>query len=152
MSCFQLSKCLCEEINQLNAIFWCCSTREKNIIHYCSWKHLCLLPKEYKGGLDFRDISIFSQTMLAKQSWQLLLGPNILLSQVLRGKYFKTDNLLNVGLGSTHLMHGEASCGGDSCLSTAITGELGTTSILKFLVILEFQDRVVKFLGQCLVP
>lgn len=41
-------------------------------------------------------------------------------------------------------MHGEASCGGDSCLSTAITGELGTTSILKFLVILEFQDRVVK--------
>lgn len=37
--------------------------------------------------------------MLAKQSWQILRQLNSLLPKMLQGKYFKTENFLNVDLG-----------------------------------------------------
>lgn len=37
--------------------------------------------------------------MLAKQSWQILRQLNSLLPKMFQGKYFKTENFLNVGLG-----------------------------------------------------
>lgn len=49
------------------------------------WTALCL-PKGW-GGLGFRDLTCFNQALLAKQAWQILSSPNLLLSRVLLGKY-----------------------------------------------------------------
>lgn len=62
-------------------------------IHGCSWSQMCSRKKD--GGLGFRDLHIFNQAMLAKQSWRIIRRPNKILAKVLRGKYFKIGNFLN---------------------------------------------------------
>lgn len=47
----------------------------------------------------FQDLTIFNQATLAKQSWRIIHYPESLLAKVLRGRYFKIDNFLKVGLG-----------------------------------------------------
>ncbi|KAL3519842.1 hypothetical protein ACH5RR_017991 [Cinchona calisaya] len=39
--------------------------------------------------MGFKDIQIFNSTILAKQIWRLLTRPNLLVSKVLRAKYYK---------------------------------------------------------------
>lgn len=51
------------------------------------------------GGLGFRDIKNFDRTMLAKQLWRIVKHPDLIVSQVLRNKYFKNVNLLKAKFG-----------------------------------------------------
>ncbi|XP_071939813.1 uncharacterized protein [Coffea arabica] len=41
------------------------------------------------GGLGFRDLQQFNTAMLAKQLWRILTRPNLLVSRIVRGKYFR---------------------------------------------------------------
>lgn len=51
------------------------------------------MPK-YAGGLGFRDIDTFNDTLLAKIGWRLLKEPQSLLAQVLLGKYSRNQSFL----------------------------------------------------------
>ncbi|XP_022145148.1 uncharacterized protein LOC111014662 [Momordica charantia] len=98
MSCFRFPMNLCKEINSLYARFWWGSNDREKKIHWPSWKRLCVSKEQ--GGLGFKDLCIFNQAMLAKQSWQIIKNPNSLLVRVLRGKYFKHGNFMTAELGS----------------------------------------------------
>lgn len=52
------------------------------------------------GGLRFWDLVCFNQAMLVKQGWQLLLYDDLLVSKVLRARYFWRSPFLHVELGS----------------------------------------------------
>jgi hypothetical protein len=39
------------------------------------------------GGLDFRDLVIFNQALLAKQGWLIIQNPNSFVSRLLSAKY-----------------------------------------------------------------
>lgn len=47
------------------------------------------------GGLGFKDIRAFNDALLAKQLWRLLTQPNLLMSEVLKARYYPTRGLLN---------------------------------------------------------
>lgn len=47
------------------------------------------------GGLGFRDLKLFNQALIAKQSWCILRNPSSLVSKVLKGCYFKDEDFLN---------------------------------------------------------
>lgn len=68
-------------------------------IHWTSWKKLCL-SKEL-GGMGFKQVSIFNQAMLAKQSWRIMKNQESLVAQILRGKYFVHGNFMQAKLGRT---------------------------------------------------
>lgn len=85
MGCFKLPRVLLSKIASLCARFRWGSADSKKRIHWKQWRELCK-PKEM-GGLNFRDLELFNQAMLAKQDWRMLSNPGSTVAQVLKGKY-----------------------------------------------------------------
>ena len=65
MSCFKLPKGLIREIETLIRRFWWGYRGEQRKIHWISWERLCQ-PKN-KGGMGFKELSKFNDSLLAKQ-------------------------------------------------------------------------------------
>ncbi|XP_027121672.1 uncharacterized protein [Coffea arabica] len=86
MSCFKLPSRLCKELSSLLSNFWWGESNGKNKVHWCSWRKLTL--SKNKGGLGFKDLMAFNVALLGKQVWRLITQPNLLISQVMRAKYF----------------------------------------------------------------
>ena len=83
---FRLPKEICENINRiLLAKFWWGSWDRTGLLWYV-WKRVCK-PKR-KGGLGFRDIESFNQTLLGKQVRCILQAPNYLMARILKVRYF----------------------------------------------------------------
>lgn len=51
------------------------------------------------GGMGFRDLKTFNQTLLAKQGWMLMCDTRSLAHQVMQAHYFKNDSFLDVRRG-----------------------------------------------------
>ena len=57
------------------------------------------------GGQGFRDLEESNEALLAKQLRRILTRPNLLLSKILRGKYFKGKTIWE-----TNLKNGDSWC------------------------------------------
>lgn len=94
MSCFDLTKTLCDDISTMIGRFWWAQQDNERKMHWLSWE--CLSSRKEKGGLGYRDLHMFNLAMLARQGWRLLMDPNSLCAQVLRARYFPDGQILNV--------------------------------------------------------
>lgn len=65
---------------------------DKKKICWVAWEKLT--RSKAVGGLGFRDIRAFNDSLLAKTSWRILNKPEGLLSRILRGKYCKYTTFL----------------------------------------------------------
>lgn len=57
------------------------------------------MPKE-EWGLGFHEIQKFNDALLTKQLWRLITQPNLLMSRVLKAKYFPSGGLLKASANS----------------------------------------------------
>lgn len=48
------------------------------------------------GGLGFRDLEVFSNALLGKQVWRLITKHNLMMSKVLKCKYFPISDIFQV--------------------------------------------------------
>jgi hypothetical protein len=92
MSCFDLTKTLCDDIETLINHFWWAQQENGNKMHWLSWEKMC--QHKRKGGLGFRDLHLFNLAMLARQGRRLLTDLASLCAQVLRAKYYLDGQLL----------------------------------------------------------
>jgi hypothetical protein len=94
MSCFDLTKTLCDDIGMMICRFWWSQQENENKMHWLSWELMC--SRKRKGGLGYRDLHLSNLAMLARQGWRLLMEPESLCAQVLRAKYYPDGDLLKV--------------------------------------------------------
>lgn len=94
MSCFDLTKILCDDIGKMICRYWWSQQENENKMHWLSWDLLC--SRKEKRGLGYRDLHLFNLAMLARQGWRLLMNPDSLCAQVLRAKYYQNGELLKV--------------------------------------------------------
>lgn len=92
MSCFDLTKSLCDDISQLICRYWWDQDDDKHKMHWVGWDRL-KLPK-HEGGLGFRDLHSFNMALLAKQAWRIMQAPGSLCARILQAKYFPNGNIL----------------------------------------------------------
>jgi len=92
MSCFDLTKSLCDELSSMIGRYWWSHQDKLNKIHWLSWDKLIRSKK--KGGLGFRDLHLFNKAMLCHQAWRLLTKPDSLCAQVLKATYYPSVELL----------------------------------------------------------
>lgn len=97
MSVYQLPKSTADNIVSALSNFWWNSDQEKKKIHWVSWDKMCL-PK-HLGGVGFKDIKIFNQTLLAKQAWRLLQFPDSLIAKIIKSRYYPHCAFLDATLG-----------------------------------------------------
>ena len=48
-------------------------------------------------GIGFKDLCIFNDVLLAKQSWRLMMKPNALWVKVMKGIHFYNKDFFNAG-------------------------------------------------------
>lgn len=53
-----------------------------------------------KGGLGFRDLSMFNKALLAKQVWRMIDNPNSPVAKVFKARYFKHVDIMDAPIGS----------------------------------------------------
>ena len=78
---------ICREM----AKFWWGNSGENRKIHWVEWRKLSEVKG--KGGLGFRDLQQFNTAMLAKQLWRILTQPNLLVSRIVRERYFRGSSI-----------------------------------------------------------
>lgn len=86
MQSFKIPKSLCKSIQSILTRFWWDSAPDKKKMAWVSWDRMAT-PK-CVGGLGFRDLESFNDSLLAKLGWRIMNNPEALLAQVLKGKYF----------------------------------------------------------------
>jgi hypothetical protein len=98
MSCFKLTRGLCQYIDSVIRSFWLGSKDGQRKVAWVSWDVLTM-PK-YLGGLGFKDMELFNLALLAKQAWRLLQSPDTLSARILRAVYFPNGDFMTAELGS----------------------------------------------------
>ncbi|KAL9690018.1 hypothetical protein QQ045_010411 [Rhodiola kirilowii] len=97
MMCFKLPVTICKRLAGIIKKFWWSGEKESRSIYWANQFKLCM-PKN-QGDLDFRDLTMFNDALLAKQYWRLLKYPESIICRTLKAKYFKHVDLLGSNLG-----------------------------------------------------
>lgn len=94
MSCFQLPKGLCHNMDKCSLSFWWNSDDSCKSIH---WIRKDILQREKsRGVLGFRFFESLNIAMLMKQLWRVLTNSELFISKIFKHKYFRNTALFDI--------------------------------------------------------
>ena len=92
MTCIKLPLTLCNEIeSSICKLFWG-QQGDNRKIHWVKWSDLCK-PKS-QGSMRFKDLAMFNDALLTKQTWKLLHDTQSLFYKVFKAKFFPTTTVI----------------------------------------------------------
>ena len=91
-SCFKLPKGLIKELEVLIRKFWWGYNRDSRKVHWVKWERL-RKAKEV-GGMGFKEIEKFNETLLAKQVWRMINNSDSLCYRVFKARFFPNCSIL----------------------------------------------------------
>ncbi|KAL9681311.1 hypothetical protein QQ045_013094 [Rhodiola kirilowii] len=97
MHCFMLPDSVTNKLQAIISRYWWSQKMESRPMHWIS--NTVLMKEKLEGGLGFKDLKLVNMSLLAKQAWRIYKNPNLLLSQVLKARYFKSTDIVNASLG-----------------------------------------------------
>ncbi|CAL1352198.1 unnamed protein product [Linum trigynum] len=89
-----MPKTVCKDLDKINRSFIWGDSEEKRKLHLVGWQTLTL-PKD-QGGLGIRPSRSVNLAMLAKCGWRLMKEKETLWTQLMRGKYGKNRENLDI--------------------------------------------------------
>ncbi|KAL9678847.1 hypothetical protein QQ045_016698 [Rhodiola kirilowii] len=97
MQCFKVPKTFCNSMLASELRFLWSNNGNDRSIHWTN-RETILKEKDLRG-LGIRDFEFFNIALLMKQAWRLLKKPDILMSRIMKARYFATSNFLDSSLG-----------------------------------------------------
>lgn len=98
MMCFLIPKTLVQEIERyFNAYWWISGSATNKGVRWLSWEAMSI-PK-CKGGMGFRNMYGFNIALLGKNFWRCMQSPNLLVTRVLKARYFPNMHILEANRG-----------------------------------------------------
>ncbi|KAL9670332.1 hypothetical protein QQ045_007883 [Rhodiola kirilowii] len=92
LSCFSLPDKVIRKIHTIMSNFWWQQTGGTKPVH---WIRADILRKsKEEGGLDFVNFKCLNKALLAKQCWRIVNNEHLLVSRLLKAKYFHNCHLL----------------------------------------------------------
>jgi len=129
MGVFQLPISLCKEVNAMMQSFWWSHMSKTSKIHWMRWD--CMGKSKAAGGLEFRDLVIFNQALLAKQGWRIIQNPNSLAARILRAKYYQNSCFMEAPIGARASFVWRSICSARSLLSHGLLLRVGDGKSIK---------------------
>ena len=93
MCCFKLPKGLVRDLESMIRKFWWGYSGEHRKTHWVKWEHLC--EAKEVGGMGFKEIEKFNDTLLAKQVWRLINNTDSLCHRVFKARFFPNCSILD---------------------------------------------------------
>ncbi|CAM8896820.1 unnamed protein product [Rhodiola kirilowii] len=97
MSAFKIPATVCRQLATEVLKFWWHSKKLRGI-HWV--KSDILFKEKVYGGLGFRNFRLMNMALLAKQAWRIMMEPNLLISRLLKAKYFPESDMFNATTGA----------------------------------------------------
>ena len=92
MGCFKLPLGLCNEIETLIKKFWWGQMGDWRKIHWVKWEDMT--KSKTIGGMGFRNLAMFNDSLLAKQAWPLLHDKTSLFYKVFKVRFFPNSTIM----------------------------------------------------------
>ena len=92
MGWFKIPMGLCNEIEALIKIFWWGQRDDRRKIHWIKWDDLT--KSKDVGGMGFRDLAKFNDSLLTKQAWHILHNQNSLSYKVFKARFFPNSTIM----------------------------------------------------------
>lgn len=97
MSCFDLTKTICDDISAMIYRYWWAQQENEKKMHWIPWQTLA--SGKDKEALGYRDLHLFNLAMLARQACRLVQNLESLCARLLKAKYWPSGDIMGANEG-----------------------------------------------------